>query len=86
VTSRYGLPSVMAGIGWSTSTGGRARRRLVLRPIHAIQVNRRAREASRGANESTRARNRRITHCGARSTYAGARVKSGNLDSASPMR
>jgi hypothetical protein len=52
----------------------------------AIQVNSRAQGASRGANESTRARNRRITHRGARSTFAGGRVKSGDLDPASPAR
>jgi hypothetical protein len=51
-----------------------------------IQVNPRARGASRGANESTHARNRRITHRGARSTFAGDRVKSGDLDLASPAR
>jgi hypothetical protein len=34
----------------------------------------------------TRARNRRITHRGARSTFAGGRVKSGDLDPASPVR
>jgi hypothetical protein len=51
-----------------------------------IQVNPRAWGASRGANESTRARNRRITHRGARSTFAGGRVKSGDLDPASPVR
>jgi hypothetical protein len=50
----------------------------------AIQVNPRARGASRGANESTHARNRRITHRGARSTFAGGRVKSGDLEPASP--
>jgi hypothetical protein len=50
----------------------------------AIQVNPRARGASRGAKESTRARNRRITHRGARSTFVGGRVKSGDLDPASP--
>jgi hypothetical protein len=52
----------------------------------AIQVNPRARGASLGANESTHARSRRITHRGARSTYAGGRVKSGDLDPASPVR
>jgi hypothetical protein len=52
----------------------------------AIHVKPRARGASRDANESTRARNRRITHRGARSTFAGGRVKSGDLDPASPVR
>jgi hypothetical protein len=52
----------------------------------AIYVNPRARGASRGANESTRARNQRITHCGARSTFVGGRVKSRDLDPASPAR
>jgi uncharacterized membrane protein YccC len=52
----------------------------------AIQVNPRARGASRGANESTRARNRRTTHRGAWSTFTGGRVKSGDLDPASPVR
>jgi hypothetical protein len=52
----------------------------------AIQVNPRARGASLGANESTHARNRRITHRGARSTFADGRVKSGDLDPASPVR
>jgi hypothetical protein len=52
----------------------------------ATQVNPRARGASRGANESTHARNRRITHRGARSTFAGGRVKSCDLDPASPVR
>jgi hypothetical protein len=52
----------------------------------AIPVNPMARGASRGANESTRARNRRITYRGARSTLAGGRVKSGDLDPASPVR
>jgi hypothetical protein len=52
----------------------------------AIQFNPRAQGASRGANESTRARNRRITHCGAQSTFTGGRVKSGDLDPASPAR
>jgi hypothetical protein len=52
----------------------------------AIQVNPRAREASRGVKESSRARNRRITHRGARSTFVGGRVKSGDLDPASPAR
>jgi hypothetical protein len=54
----------------------------VLRLSMAIQFNPR----SRGANESTCARNRRITHRGAWSTFAGGRVKSGDLDSASPAR
>jgi hypothetical protein len=52
----------------------------------AIQVNPRARGASRGADESTRARNRRTTHRGARSTFTGGRVKSNDLDPASPVR
>jgi hypothetical protein len=52
----------------------------------AIQVNPRARGASRGADESTRARNRRTTQCGAWSTFTGSRVKSGDLDPASPVR
>jgi hypothetical protein len=52
----------------------------------AIQVNPRALGASRGANELTHARNRRITHRGARSTFASDRVKSGDLDPASPVR
>jgi hypothetical protein len=51
-----------------------------------IQVNPRAQGALRGANEATRARNRRITHRGAQSTFAGGRVKSGDLDPASPVR
>jgi hypothetical protein len=51
-----------------------------------IQVNPRAQGASRGAKESTRARNRTITHRGARSTLVGGRVKSGDLDPASPAR
>jgi hypothetical protein len=52
----------------------------------AIQVNPRARGAPRGANEPTHARNRRLTHRGARSTFAGGRVKSGDLNPASPVR
>jgi hypothetical protein len=52
----------------------------------AIQFNPRVWEASRGAKESTRARNRKITHCGARSTFVGGRLKSGDLDLASPTR
>jgi hypothetical protein len=52
----------------------------------AIQVNLRARGASRDAKESTRARNWRITHRGARSTFTGGRVKSDDLDPASPAR
>jgi hypothetical protein len=52
----------------------------------AIQVNPRARGASRGANESIHARNHRIIHRGARSTFVGGRVKSGDLDPASPVR
>jgi hypothetical protein len=51
-----------------------------------IPVNPRERGASWGANESTRSRNRRITHRGAWSTFAGGRVKSGDLDPASPVR
>jgi hypothetical protein len=86
VTTRCGSTTVMAGIGRSTCAGERARRRHELRPSTAIQVNPRARGASRGAHESTRARNQRITHRGARSTFAGGRVKSGDLDPASPVR
>jgi hypothetical protein len=51
-----------------------------------MQFNPRAREASRGAKESTRARNRRKAHRGGRSTFTGGRVKSGDLDPASPAR
>jgi hypothetical protein len=70
VTTRCGSTTVMAGIGRSTCAGERARRRHELRPSTAIQVNPRARGASRGA----------------RSTFAGGRVKSGDLDPASPVR
>jgi hypothetical protein len=86
VTTRYGSMTVTAGIGRSTRAGGRARRRRVLSLSTAIYVNPRTRGASRGANVSTRARNQRITHRGARSMFAGGRVKSGDLDPASPAR
>jgi hypothetical protein len=52
----------------------------------AIWVNPRAQDASRGVKESTRARNGRKIHRGARSMFAGGRVKSGDLDLASPVR
>jgi hypothetical protein len=86
VTTRYGSTTVMAEIGRSTCAGGRARRRRVLRPIHDDTGQSKGTGTSRGANESTRARNRRITHRGARSTFADGRVKSGDLDPASPAR
>jgi hypothetical protein len=76
---------------WPESTGPRAQAGELFGGVcsglsTAIQVNPRARGASRGANESTRARNRRITHRGARFRFTGGRVKSGDLDLASPVR
>jgi hypothetical protein len=76
---------------WPESAGPRAQTSELVGGVcsglsTAIQVNPRARGASWGAKESTRARNRRITHRGARSTLAGGRVKSGDLDLASPAR
>jgi hypothetical protein len=38
VTSRYGSPAVMAGIGLVACTGGQARQRRVLRPAHDGRV------------------------------------------------
>jgi hypothetical protein len=38
VTSWYGSSTVMAGTGWATCAGGRARRRRVLRPAHGGRV------------------------------------------------
>jgi hypothetical protein len=58
----------------------------VLQPIHGDTGQSKGTRTSWGANELTRARNRRITHRGARSTFAGGRVKSGDLDPASPVR
>jgi hypothetical protein len=45
-----------------------------------------AQGASRDAKEATGARNRRKAYRGARSTYDGGRLKSGDVDPASPVR
>jgi hypothetical protein len=76
---------------WSESTGPRAQAGELVGGVcsslsTAIQVNPRARGAPQGANEPTRARNRRLTQRGAQSTFADGRVKSGDLNPASPVR
>jgi hypothetical protein len=54
--------------------------------LRAVLLNRVAHEASRGAKDAIGARNRRTAYCGARSTYAGDRLKSSDVDPASPVR
>jgi hypothetical protein len=54
--------------------------------LMAVLLNQVAREASRGAKDAIGARNRRTAYRGARSTCDGGRLKSGDVDPASPVR
>jgi hypothetical protein len=51
-----------------------------------VWFNQIAQEASRGAKDAIGARNRRMAYSGARSTCDGGRLKSGDVDPASPVR
>jgi hypothetical protein len=54
--------------------------------LTAILFNQVAQEASWGAKVAIGARNRRTTYSGARSTRDGGRLKSDDVDPASPVR
>jgi hypothetical protein len=54
--------------------------------LMAVGLNQVAQKASRGAKDATGARNRRMAYRGARSTCDGDRLKSGDVDPASPVR
>jgi hypothetical protein len=54
--------------------------------LTALLLNQVAKEASWGAKDAIGARNGRTTYRGARSTCADSWLKSGDVDSASPMR
>jgi hypothetical protein len=54
--------------------------------LTAVLFNPVAHEASRGAKDSIGARNRRTAYRGARSTCVDGRLKSGDVDPASPVR
>jgi hypothetical protein len=77
---------VMAGIGLTACTGGRALRRRVLQPAHSGRAQSNAQGASRDAKGAIGTRNRRMAYRGARSTCDGGRLKTGNVDPASPVR
>jgi hypothetical protein len=53
--------------------------------LTAVLFNKVAQEASRGAKDAIGARNRWTAYCGARSTCDGGRLKSGDVDPASPV-
>jgi hypothetical protein len=77
--------------GWPESLGPRAQAGGLVGSVcsgllMAVEFNPRAQGASQGVKDATRARNRRKAHRGARSTCAGGRVKSGEVDSVSPVR
>jgi hypothetical protein len=86
VTSRYDSSTGMAGIGRATCAGGGLVGGVCSGLLTAVEFNPRAQGASWGVKDATRARNRRKAHRGARSTCAGGRVKSGEVDSMSPVR
>jgi hypothetical protein len=54
--------------------------------LTAVLLNPMAQKASQGAKDTIGARNRRTAYRGARSTCAGDRLKSGDVDPASPLR
>jgi hypothetical protein len=86
VTSRGGLPEVMAEVGLAACARGRARRRRVLQHATAVKFNQIARGASLEVNGDLCARNRQVAHRVARSTCAGGRMKSGDVNPAPPVR
>jgi hypothetical protein len=53
--------------------------------LMAVLCNQVAHEALRGVKDATGARNRRMAYHGARSTCDGGRLKSGDVDPASPV-
>jgi hypothetical protein len=72
--SRGGSPTVTAGIGLAACIGGRARRRRVRRG------------ASLEFKDVVGTSNRRMAYRVARSTCDGGRLKSGDVNPASPVR
>jgi hypothetical protein len=76
----------MTGIGLTTRAGGRARRRRVLRPAHGGRAQSNGTGASWDATDAIGIRNRRMAYRGARSACDGGRLKSGDVDPASPVR
>jgi hypothetical protein len=86
ITSRCGSLAVVVGVGRSTRAGMGARRRWGLRPNLGIQFNRMGQKASLEVREDIGARNLKMAHQIARFTSGGGWPKSGQGDSASPVR
>jgi hypothetical protein len=77
---------MMAGIGLAACAGGRARGGVCSGLLTVVGFNQMAWGASLDAKDVIGTRIRQMAYCGARSTCDGGRLKSGDVDPASPVR